>query len=91
MSRIGAKKKFASTSSNGSNTGKKRSVTNAKVTGRPSTSSKPTVQKYPQNTKRIKTRKGRDEDVRQSIDAKWKNRNENIPHENRESQVSFAR
>ncbi|PWN35660.1 uncharacterized protein FA14DRAFT_160711 [Meira miltonrushii] len=81
MSRIGAKKKTSSSSS-GSSTGKRKSVTSTKLAGRP-TPTKATTQKQSQATKR-KTinRKGRDEDVRQNIDAKWRDGNQ-IESQNR--------
>lgn len=78
MSRIGAKKKIA-TSSNGSGTGKKKSNTSTKIIGRSNTT-KSATQKQSQVTKRkIINRKGRDEDVRQNIDAKWRDGNQIAP------------
>lgn len=84
MSRIGAKKRTSSSS--GSGTGKRKSITSTKLAGKP----KATTQKQSQSTKRKSIHsKGRDEDVRQNIDAKWRDGNQIESQNRRRNEVSL--
>lgn len=83
MSRTGAKKRTLN-SSNGSGAGKKKSVTPTKFAER----SKSIPQKQIQAQKRKSiNRKGRDEDVRQNIDAKWRDGNQLMSQSRSENDV----
>ena len=87
MSRTGAKKRTLNNSTSGSGTGKKKSITPTKLAER-SNSTKSIPQKQVQALKRkIINRKGRDEDVRQNIDAKWRDGNQMMSQSRSENNV----